>query len=113
MIATILLAVIVLGQAADSTYDRWALRLGYGPGSTGVVEGIQARGVGGGTFVPRVDILAMSDDSVRHLDRDTRLDLLLQVPAGGYSIRYVLFLSSLAPPGQLVGEAAAFGVLDC
>jgi hypothetical protein len=47
------------------------------------------------------------------LDHDGRLDVLLQVPIGGYSKRHVLLLSSLASPGELLKEAATFDVLDC
>lgn len=47
------------------------------------------------------------------LDRDKRLDLLFQVPIGGYSKSYVLFLSSAASRSQLVKQVATFDVLDC
>src|SRR6266851_7524541 len=46
------------------------------------------------------------------LDRDGRLDLYLQLPGGGYSRRYALFLSSLAHSPALVVEAASFHVAD-
>jgi hypothetical protein len=47
------------------------------------------------------------------LDRDGRLDLLLQVPIGGYSTRLVLLLSSRASRPALVKEVASFDQLDC
>jgi hypothetical protein len=47
------------------------------------------------------------------LDRDGGLDLLLQVPIGGYSKRYVLLLSSLASPPKLLQQVATFDLLDC
>ena len=47
------------------------------------------------------------------LDRDGRLDLLFRTPIGGYSKRYVLFLSSTAAPPDLLKAVASFGVLDC
>jgi hypothetical protein len=47
------------------------------------------------------------------LDRDGRLDLLLQIPIGGYSSRLVLLLSSPASRPQLVKEVASFDQLDC
>ena len=47
------------------------------------------------------------------LDRDGRLDLLLQIPIGGYSTRLVLLLSSRASRPQLVKEVASFDQLDC
>jgi hypothetical protein len=47
------------------------------------------------------------------LDRDGRLDLLFRVPIGGYSKRYVLFLSSAASRPDLVKAVASFDVLDC
>jgi hypothetical protein len=65
MALVLILSVIVIAQTPDSTYDRGALRLTSGPGSTGIVQGIQARPVGGGTFVPGVDLLATANDSIR------------------------------------------------
>jgi hypothetical protein len=47
------------------------------------------------------------------LDRDRILDVLLEIPAGGYSTQYVLLLSSLAPTDLFLKQAATFGVLDC
>jgi hypothetical protein len=47
------------------------------------------------------------------LDRDGRLDLLLQIPIGGYSSRLILLLSSRASRGELVKEVAGFDQLDC
>lgn len=47
------------------------------------------------------------------LDRDQRLDVLLLVPIGGYSKRYLLFLSSAASGPELVKAVASFDVLDC
>jgi hypothetical protein len=47
------------------------------------------------------------------LDRDKRLDLLFQVPIGGYSKQYVLLLSSAASRSELVEQVATFDVLDC
>ncbi len=64
MVAALLLPAVILTQAFDSTYDRRALRLAHGPGSTVIVEGIQATGVGGGSFVPGTGVLAFAKDSV-------------------------------------------------
>jgi hypothetical protein len=47
------------------------------------------------------------------IDRDGRLDLFLQLPGGGYSRVFKLFLSSLARPGELVAEAGSFYWHDC
>jgi hypothetical protein len=47
------------------------------------------------------------------LDRDGRLDLLFRVPIGGYSKRYIFFLSSAASRPELVKVVASFDLLDC
>ena len=47
------------------------------------------------------------------LDGDGRMDLFLELPAGGYSDRFVLFLSSTARAGQLVSDVADFTRGDC
>jgi hypothetical protein len=47
------------------------------------------------------------------LDGDGRLDLLLQLPGGGYSVDLRLYLSSLARAPNLVREAGRFYVADC
>src|SRR2546421_8925128 len=80
------LSILLLAQAPESTYDRYALRLVYGPGSTGVVRGIQAEAVGGGTFVPGVDLLATADDSVRLQYRASRASFKRYALLGGLSI---------------------------
>jgi hypothetical protein len=65
MASTLILALVALAQAPDSTYDRLALRIGYGPGSSVILQGIEAPGVGGRIFIPKVELLAKADDSVR------------------------------------------------
>ncbi len=80
------LSLLLLAQAPESTYDRYALRLVYGPGSTGVVRGIQTEAVGGGTFVPGVDLLATADDSVRLQYRASRASFKRYALLGGISI---------------------------
>jgi hypothetical protein len=68
---------------------------------------------------PIIQLKAMTLDNTPQLrwagdlDRDGRLDLLLEVPIGGYSSRLVLLLSSRAAPPQLVKEVASFDQLDC
>lgn len=47
------------------------------------------------------------------LDRDGRLDLVLETDGGDYGSRTVLWLSSQAPDGGLVGEAAVYEVTGC
>jgi len=47
------------------------------------------------------------------LDRDGQPDLFLQQPGGGYSTDYVLYLSSVARPGDRVGRAAHLYAVDC
>ena len=47
------------------------------------------------------------------IDRDGRLDLFLQLPGGGYSRQFKLFLSSLARPSEIVAEAGSFYWPDC
>ena len=85
------ISILLLAQAPESTYDRYALRLVYGPGSTGVVRGIQAEAVGGGTFVPGVELLATADDSVR-----------LQYRASRASFKRLLGRSAPNPTTQLL-----------
>lgn len=80
------ISILLLAQAPESTYDRYALRLVYGPGSTGVVRGIQAEAVGGGTFVPGVELLATADDSVRLQYRASRASFKRYALLGGISI---------------------------
>lgn len=86
MATALILSLVALTQAPDSAYDRWALRLGYGPGSTGVVQGMQAEGVGGGTFIPRVDLLAAATDRVRNHYSASRKSFTRYTILGGLSI---------------------------
>jgi hypothetical protein len=70
-----------------------------------------------GQAVFRLDALTLDNTpNVRwagDLDRDGRLDLLLRVPLGGYSKRYVLLLSTRAARPELVKEVATFDIYDC
>ncbi|MGH7461069.1 MAG: hypothetical protein ACREMA_08580 [Longimicrobiales bacterium] len=50
---------------------------------------------------------------VGDIDRDTRPDLFLALPGGGYSRDFVLFLSSLARPPDRVTRAAHYYSTDC
>jgi hypothetical protein len=63
MVAAVLLSTLALTQI-DSSYDRLALWLSHGPGSTGVVQGRTGPLVGGGTFSPGTGLLKNSSDSV-------------------------------------------------
>src|SRR2546427_3060273 len=86
MLSALSLALLVLAQAQDSAYDRHALRLVYGPGSIGVVQGIQAEPVGGGTFVPGVSLFATANDSVRDQYSASRARFKRYSVLGGLSI---------------------------
>jgi hypothetical protein len=70
-----------------------------------------------GQAIVQLDALTMDNTPklrwAGDLDRDGRLDLLLQVPIGGYSKRYVLLLSSFASPPKLLQQVATFDLLDC
>ncbi len=66
MVGTLLLPLFTLTQTLDSTYDRRALWLAHGPGMTGVVQGIQASPVGGGTFAPGTDLFETASDRIRY-----------------------------------------------
>jgi len=47
------------------------------------------------------------------LDHDGNLDLLLQLPGGGYSRDFHLFLSSLAHPPARLRDVAHYYAADC
>lgn len=86
MIAILSFSALMLSQSTDSTYDSRALRLGFGPGSTGVLQGIQAQGVGGGTFVPGVDLLAAAGGDIRREYNASRRAFKRYTVLGGLSI---------------------------
>lgn len=90
MPGALFLSLLILTQTPDSSYDRYALRLVYGPGSTGVVRGIEAEPVGGGIFVPSVDLLATAPDSVRREYNASRVSFKRYTFLGGLSIAGVL-----------------------
>lgn len=90
MPSTLLLPLLLLTQALDSTYDRRALRLSYGPGSTGIVQGVEALGVGGGFFVPGTELLATARDSIRREYHASRAAFKRFTVLGGLSLAGVL-----------------------
>ena len=90
MFGALSVSLFVLAQVPDSTYDRYALRLVHGPGWTGVLQGIQAEYVGGGTFVPRVALFATAGDSVRRQYEASRSRFRRYAVLGGLSIAGVL-----------------------
>jgi hypothetical protein len=90
MLGLLLGAAVVLVQTPESTYERMALRLVHGPGATGVVQGIQSSPVGGGSFVPGVNLLATADTSVAHLYQDSRAAFQRFSVYGGLSIAGLL-----------------------
>src|ERR1043165_1172817 len=90
MVGALGLSLLALVQARDSAYDRYALRLEHGPGSTGVVRGIHAEPVGGGIFVPKVDLFATADDSVRRQYIASRASFKRYTVLGGLEIAGVV-----------------------
>lgn len=90
MFAALALSFLTLAQVPDSTYDRYALRLAYGPGSSAVLRGVQGEPVGGGTFVPGVALFATANDSVRHHYKASRAHFKRYAVLGGFYIAGVL-----------------------
>src|SRR5438477_4361066 len=90
MVGTLLLPVLAVIQTLDSTYDRRALWLAHGPGTTGVVQGIQASPAGGGFFVVNARVLERAPDRIRLEYRASRAAFKRYTVFGGLQIAGML-----------------------
>jgi hypothetical protein len=85
-----LLPAAAAAQARGCDYDRCALWIVHGMGSTGIVQGMEPRPAGFGTFVPRADLLAAADSPVRRHYEASRRDYRRYTVLGGVAFAALL-----------------------